>query len=126
MSEIRLYKKFYCVNLIKTGSTLEQNYILLNPYSLSANTYTSGTGATESSTLIESSLSISQENIGVYFTDLNLHLYSSDITYDLVWFVNYISTAPTKKISTRFRINNNTVTNQLEIEIINNTLEIEL
>lgn len=126
MGQIRLYKKFYVVGIIRTGATIDQNYVLLDPYSLSANTYVAGTGATESPTIIESSLPISQESTGVYFADLNPNLYASDVTYDLVWFVNYTSTSPLKKISTRFRINVNVITNQLEIEYVNGPLEIEI
>lgn len=120
MSQIKLYKKFYKIDVRNN-----QNYTLIDPYSLSANTYVAGTGATESSTFIETGLPISQESAGVYFADLNPGLYASDVTYDLVWFVNYTSTAPLRKISTRFRININSVTNQLEIEYVNNSLEIE-
>lgn len=126
MGQIRLYKKFYQVGIIRTGATIDQNYVLLDPYSLSANTYVAGTGATESISLIEPSLPISQESTGVYFADLNPILYSSDITYDLVWFVNYINNSPTKKISTRFRFNINSITNQIEIEYLNAPLEIEV
>jgi len=126
MGQLKLYKKFYCVGVVTTGTTVEQSYTLLNPYALIANTYTAGSGATESTTVIESSLTITQESTGVYFADLNPYLYASDVTYDLVWFVNYTTTAPTKKISTRFRINVNSVTNQIEIEYINYPLEIEV
>lgn len=126
MGQIKLYKKFYCVNIIRTGATTEQNYVLLDPYSLSANTYVAGSGATESPTIVESSITISQESSGVYFADLNPSLYASDVTYDLVWFVGYISSATIKKISTRFRINVNTITNQIEIDYINTPLEIEI
>lgn len=126
MGQIKLYKKFYTVGIIRTGTTIDQNYVLLDPYAISANTYVAGTGATESTSLIESSLPISQESTGVYFSDLTPQLYSSDVTYDLVWFVNYINTAPTKKISTRFRINVNSITNQIEVEYINSYLEIEI
>lgn len=126
MGELRLYKKFYTIGIIRTGSTVEQNYVLLNPYSLSANTYTSGTGATESNSLIESSVVITQESEGVYYAYLNSNLYSSDITYDLVWFTNYTSLAPIKKLSTRFRINVNSISNQIEVEYLNYPLGIEL
>jgi len=111
---------------MRTGNTIDQNYVLLDPYALSANTYVAGTGATESPTFIEGPLTISQESNGVYFADLSPYLYASDVTYDLVWFVNYTSSAPVKKISTRFRINVNTVTNQIEIDYINSPLEIEI
>lgn len=126
MGELRLYKKFYTIGIIRTGSTVEQNYVLLNPYSLSANTYTAGTGATESNSLIESSVVITQESEGVYYADLNSNLYSSDITYDLVWFTNYTSLAPIKKLSTRFRINVNSISNQIEVEYLNYPLGVEL
>lgn len=126
MGELRLYKKFYTIGIIRTGSTVEQNYVLLNPYSLSANTYTAGTGATESNSLIESSVVITQESEGVYYADLNSNLYSSDITYDLVWFANYTSLAPIKKLSTRFRINVNSISNQIEVEYLNYPLGVEL
>jgi hypothetical protein len=126
MGQLKLYKKFYCATIIRTGATAEQNYVLIDPYALSANTFVVGTGATESSSLIESSLLISQESTGVYFADLNPYLYASDVTYDLVWYVNYTLSAPIKKISTRFRINVNTVTNQIEIDYLNTPLEIEI
>lgn len=126
MGELRLYKKFYTIGIIRTGSTIEQNYVLLDPYSLSANTYTAGTGATESSSLIESSIVIAQESEGVYYANLNPNLYASDVTYDLIWFTNYTSLAPMKKLSTRFRINVNSISNQIEIEYMNYPLEIEI
>ena len=126
MGQIRLYKKFYQISIIRTGATIDQNYVLLDPYYLSANTYVAGTGATESATLIESYLPISQESTGIYFADLNPILYSSDNTYDLVWFVNYINGSVTKKISTRFRLNVSQITNQIEIEYLNAPLEIEI
>ena len=125
MGQIKLYKKFYCVNIIRTGATAEQNYVLLDPYSLSANTYVAGSGATESTTKIEPSILIMQESSGVYFADLNPSLYASDVTYDLVWFVGY-NNLVTKKLSTRFRINVNTITNQIEIDYVNTPLEIEV
>ncbi len=125
MGQIKLYKKFYCVNIIRTGATVEQNYVLLDPYSLSANTYVAGSGATESSSQVESSISTLQESSGVYFVNLNPSLYASDVTYDLVWFVGYTNLV-TKKISTRFRINVNIITNQIEIDYINTPLEIEI
>jgi hypothetical protein len=126
MSQVKLYKKFYTVGIIKTGSTVEQNYVLLDPFALSANTYVAGSGATESNNTIETGISIGQESAGVYFANLNPLLYASDVSYDLVWFVNYTTSAPIKKISTRFRFNVNKYTNQIEIEMVNGPIEIEL
>lgn len=122
MAQVKLYKKFYLV----VSSNGSQTYNLIDPVSLSANTYVAGTGATESNTIIESTLPILQESTGVYYADLNPYLYVSDVTYDLIWFVGYTASSPIKKISTRFRINVNSVSNEIEIEYVNYPLEIEI
>lgn len=126
MSEIKLYKKFYTLNILHSGGTYIQTYSLLNPYSLTASTFVAGTGATESSVSIESSVLITQESTGVYFANLNPTLYASDVTYDLVWFVYYLINTPLKKINTRFRISTNVYTNTLEVEYFQSPLEIEI
>jgi hypothetical protein len=126
MASLRLYKKFY---LITNDSSLNsQSYDLINPYFLEANTYEAGTGATESNILIEANLPISQDSIGVYFATLDSNLYSVDTIYDLVWSVQYVVGAPSKKISTRFRLAtpSSRIVNQLEAEIIGQTIEIEI
>jgi len=126
MGQLKLYKKFYQISFTRTAnSIIGPNYFPLNPASLSANTYVAGTGDTESNTLIESNLSITNESANIYFANLDPSMYASDITYDLIWFVEYLVGAPIKKISTRFRLNSNSVSNQIEIEIIHSPLEIE-
>lgn len=126
MGQLKLYKKFYQISIIRTNNgIIGPNYYPLNPTSLSANTYVAGTGDTESNTLIESSLNITNESSNIYFAELDSTLYASDVTYDLVWFVEYTTGAPIKKISTRFRLNSNSVSNQIEIEILHSPLEIE-
>jgi hypothetical protein len=127
MGEIRLYRKIYCVSLTATPTGTTQTYTLFNPSSISASSYVAGTGGTESNTLIESNTPITQEETGIYYTDLNPNLYATDVTYDLVWFINYTSIAPQKKLTTRFRLNNQTgVSGEISIEILSNTLEIEI
>lgn len=126
MNQLKIYKKFFKISIIPSGSTMIQNYVLIDPFTLSANTYVAGTGATESNTLVESEITISKNDVGIYFADLNSNLYASDITYDLVWFINYTSSAPVKKLSTRFRVNSRVISNQIEIEYINSPLEIEI
>lgn len=133
MGQIRLYRKIYRIPILSTTQT----YTLTNPYSISASSYIAGSGGTESSTIIESNTIVTQEDTGIYYTDLNPLLYATDITYDLVWYINYTSTAPQKKLTTRFRLNNQTgpsgeitseiMSNQeISIEILSNTLEIEI
>ena len=119
MGILRIYRKYYCID---TSSTPD-SYTLINPVSLSASTYVAGSGGTESSTLIESAIPVVQEETGVYYADLNPHLYSSDVTYDLVWYVQYTTDAPpNKKLTTRFRIKPFNVANQLDFEISDSTI----
>lgn len=125
-ADFKLYRKFYQIQTISTGSTLEQSYVLIDPFFLSANTYFAGTGHTESNQLVESSLIISQDSTGIYYATLNPTYYAGDQTYDLVWYTNYTSAAPLKKLTTRFRINNTRYVNQIEVEINNSPLEIEI
>lgn len=127
MGQIRLYRKIYCVNVSAPATGLTQTYTLINPYSLSANTFVAGSADTESNTAIESNTPVTQESTGIYYTDLNPLLYATDVTYDLVWYVQYTSTAPIKKLTTRFRLNNqNGPSSEIGIEIINNSIKIEI
>ncbi len=137
MGEIRLYRKIYCVSFINTPTGKTQSYSLFDPHSINASSYVAGVGGDESSTVIESNTPITQEDLGIYYTDLNPSLYATDITYDLVWYVNYTDIAPQKKLTTRFRLNNQTgpsgeitseiIGNQeISIEILSNTIEIEI
>jgi hypothetical protein len=114
MSTIRLYRKFYHVTT--TGGV--NNYTLFTPTSVSAECYISGTGGTNSTTLIQSGLTITEEEIGIFYTDLDPTKYSSDITYDLVWYIQYTPSAPAnKKLITRFRIKPYNIASGLDYEI---------
>jgi hypothetical protein len=126
MGEIRLYRKIYCVSLTATPTGTTQTYTLFNPNSITASSYVAGLNGNESATLIESNTPITQEETGIYYTDLNPNLYAADVTYDLVWYINYTSIAPQKKLTTRFRMNNQGVSGEISIEILSNTLEIEI
>lgn len=126
MGEIRLYRKIYCVSLTATPTGTTQTYTLFNPNSITASSYVAGLNGNESATLIESNTPITQEETGIYYTDLNPNLYASDVTYDLVWYINYTDIAPQKKLTTRFRMSNQGVSGEISIEILSNTLEIEI
>ncbi len=115
MGFLRLYRKIYRID------TATNDYTLITPDSISASSYVAGTGGTESSTLIESSIPLTQEETGIYYADLTPTLYSTDITYDLVWYVNYIQGAPEKKLTTRFRIKPLNIANQIDFEISDTT-----
>lgn len=114
MGFLRLYRKFYCVTT--AGPT--DDYTLITPVSLSAATYVAGTGDTVSTTLIEAAIPYIEESNGVFYADLDPTLYSSDVTYDLMWYVQYTSNAPVdKKLMTRFRIMPFNIANNLDYEI---------
>lgn len=103
-------------------------YTLITPTSLSAATYVAGSADTTSTTLIEAALPLVEESSGVFYADLNPKLYSSDVTYDLVFYVKYTTTAPAnRKLSTRFRIMPFNIANQLDFEISNvNSIDFEI
>lgn len=124
MGVLRLYRKFYCVSTAGSGDT----YTFITPTSVSAEAYVAGTGGTNSSTLIETSLPLTEEETGIFYADLNPVLYSSDVTYDLVWYVQYTPTAPAnKKLITRFRIKTFNIANQLDFEISDvNSIDFEV
>lgn len=136
MGEIRLYRKIYRVGLAPTVTGTTQTYTLVDPYVMFASSFVAGSGATESDTLVEYHPTIFQDAIGIFYTDLNPTLYATDVTYDLVWYVQYTDSAPEKKLTTRFRLNNQSVSSeisteilsnqQVSIEILSNTLEIEI
>jgi hypothetical protein len=127
MGEIRLYRKIYCVGITATPTGDTQTYTLIDPYTISASSFVAGVDAEESNTLIESNTPITKESTGIYYTDLNPNLYATDVTYDLVWYITYILGAPQKKLTTRFRLNNQTgPSGEISIEIMSNTLEIEI
>lgn len=136
MGEIRLYRKIYCVGITPTSTGTTQTYTLVNPHSILASSFVAGSGATESDTLIEYHTQMYQDDIGIFYTDLDPTLYSTDVTYDLVWYIQYTDSAPEKKLTTRFRLNIQSVSSeisteilsnqQVSIEILSNTLEIEI
>lgn len=127
MGEIRLYRKIYCISNRLTSVGNVQSYNLIDPNSLTSNCYIAGSGSTESNILIESDLKITKESTGIYYVDLNPLLYSTDNTYDLVWYIEYVNNAPIKKLTTRFRLNNQSrVSNEITFEIFPQNIEIEI
>jgi len=124
MGILRLYRKFYCVSTAGASDS----YTLITPTSVTAESYIAGTGGTNSSTLIETGIPLTEEETGIFYADLNPTLYSSDVTYDLVFFVQYTPVAPlNKKLITRFRIMPFNIANNLDYEISDkNSLSYEI
>jgi len=113
MGEIRLYRQIYCFQSISTGVTTNT---LLNPVGISASTTTV---ASSGLTILETVTPVN-ESTGIFYVDLDPNLYSSDITYELNWLVQYLPGAPIRRLPTRFRINANVIGHQIEIEILPN------
>lgn len=123
MGILRLYRKFYCVSTLGSSSV----YTLITPTALSASTFVAGTGGVESSNLIESLVPLTEEEVGIFYADLNPELYAEDVTYDLVFYVQYTNDAPDKKLPVRFRIKTRSVVTNLEYELgsVSRIIEIE-
>ena len=82
MSKLTIYKEFYRINYI---DGVNDNYTLIDPYSLSAATYNFGTND-----LVEN-LTVDYESLGSYFVDLNANLYFFPTVYQIVWYVQYLN-----------------------------------
>ena len=124
MGFLRFYKKFYCVSTAGTSDT----YTLITPTSVSASAYVAGTGGTESSTVIQNNIIVVEEETGIFYANLDATLYSSDVTYDLIFFVQYTPEAPVnKKLSVRFRVKAYNIAGVLDYELGDITnIEVEI
>ena len=124
MGLLRIYRKFFYVST----ATLPHTYTLFTPTNLSAATYVAGAGGEESSSLIESAITLVEEELGIFYANLNPNLYSSDVTYDLVFYVQYTPEAPSnKRLPVRFRIKTINLVSQLDYDINNSSLfEVEV
>jgi len=114
MGFLRFYKKFYCVSTAGTSDT----YTLITPTSVTASAYIAGTGGTESSTVIQNNVIVVEEETGIFYANLDATLYASDVTYDLVFFVQYTPEAPlNKKLSVRFRVKAYNIAGVIDYEL---------
>ena len=120
MAEIRLYRKFVCIN---TSSISTTSYDFITPFGLTASTMTV---ANVGGTIIESELGLVQESLGIYYVDLEADLYSGDVTYEVMWNVVYVPGAPVKQLTTRFRIIPNIASGEISIEVLSYPLELDV
>jgi hypothetical protein len=120
MAVFRLYRKIYVINY-SIGNT---NYTLINPFSISANTYISNV-------LVESNLNVVQESTGVYYVDLNPSLYNNQNVYELRWFIKYVNNSTEKILQTLFMYESTSpdqlyVFGEIGYELENNSVEFEI
>ena len=119
MAQLRLYKRFYAIDIASSGSTFVQNYTLLNPYSLICNS-----SATDSPSVIVEGLNPIMESTGVYYVDITANLYSIDKIYNINWNVLYTFNAPLKQLMTTFRFIPTNIGGEIEIEILNQEINL--
>jgi hypothetical protein len=136
MGQYEIYRKFYEFTFQNSGTSRT----LINPVFLSANTFVAGSADTQSNQIIETELNVSQSQTGIYYVDLNPVYYSTDVVYDLVWYVTYTNSSTENgaihQLTTRFKINNvqyigtpigvDVETNIIGIDVMNNSLNIEI
>lgn len=114
MSKLRLYKEFYRIDYI---NGINDNYTLIDPFSLTAATYNFNT-----SQLVEN-LTTTQESVGNYYVELTGNKYFFPTVYQLIWYVQYLNNGITKQLKTKFifdPVNNNLIT-ELDIEFVKYT-----
>ena len=76
--------------MINYVNGVNDNYTLIDPYSLSVATYNFATQE-----LVEN-LVVNFESLGNYYVDLNANLYVFPTVYEIVWTVQYLNNNITK------------------------------
>ena len=109
MSKLRIYKEFYRIDYI---DGVNDNYTLIDPFSLTAATYNFST-----SQIVES-LTTTQESTGSYYVELNASLYSFPTIYQIIWYVEYLNNGIVKQLRTKFLFDpvKNYIISELDIE----------
>jgi len=109
MSKLRIYKEFYRIDYVNGNN---DNYTLIDPFSLSAATYQFSTSG-----LVEN-LIVTQESTGSYYIELNGALYSYPTLYQIIWYVEYLNNGITKQLRTKFLFDpvKNYIITELDIE----------
>lgn len=114
---IKIYRRFQVLTFSNSGGTSVESYAAINPISLTADVY----NVTGGNTLVESGATVTNQETGLYFADLNEVLYSSDDDYEVYWRVQYNSDSPIKLQYTRFKFKMAPIVGgEIEVEILNN------
>ncbi len=109
MSKLRIYKEFYRIDYVDGNN---DNYTLIDPFSLSAATYEFSTSG------LVQNLIVTQESTGSYYVELNGSLYSYPTIYQIIWYVEYLNNGIMKQLKTKFLFDpvNNYIITELDIE----------
>jgi hypothetical protein len=113
---IKIYRRFRVLTFSNSGSTAIENYTPINPVSLTADVYQASSGS-----IVESGATVTNQETGLYFADLNELLYNSDNEYEVYWRVRYNGDSPIKLQYTRFKFKMASVVGrEIEVEIMSN------
>jgi hypothetical protein len=109
MSKLRIYKEFYRIDYVNGNN---DNYTLIDPFSLSAATYEFSTSG------LVQNLIVTQESTGNYYVELNGSLYSYPTIYQIIWYVEYLNNGIMKQLRTKFLFDpvKNYIITELDIE----------
>ena len=114
---IKIYRRFRVLTFSNSGGTNVESYTAINPTSLTADVYNASTG----DSLVESGATVTNQEVGFYFADLDEILYNTDDDYEIYWRVQYTTDSPVKLQYTRFKFKMSpTVGREIEVEILNN------
>ena len=121
MGVLRIYRDIYKIDFdAVTGET----YALINAYNITAASF-----ITNSINVIEN-LVPTLESVGTYYVELNPILYTFNDIYEIKWSVKYTSSAPTKILVTKFKMNpaniNSEIISEMIIDVIDNKIVLEL
>jgi len=97
MAEIKIYRRFYCIISNDSG----ESYTLINPFSISANSY----NVTQGNVLVENNLTVTKSSLGIYYALLNGALYNSNDEYQVTFTVAYIDGTESKELYSQFKLN---------------------
>lgn len=113
MASLRLYKDFYKMSITS------EVYTPITPYSLSANSFVSG------STNVIETLNPIEESAGKYYVELNPIYYSSNNIYQINWITKYTELSTEKTLITKFKVIFQNYTLDLDYELFNGEYNIQ-
>jgi hypothetical protein len=114
---IKIYRRFRVLTFSNSGGTTSEAYSAINPTSLTADVY----DVTGGNALVESGATVTNQETGFYFANLNELLYNSDNEYEIYWRVQYTTESPIKLHYTRFKFKMQPVVGrEIGIEVLNN------
>ena len=120
MNEISIYRRFYIISTVNGV----QQYQLMDPFDLAASSTDVNT-----SSIVESSLSIVRVSLGFYYAHLNEENYYANGIYEINWGVIYVQDSPQKTLLTRFKLSSAfgaNIGSIIETDVENRNIEVDV